>query len=366
MQNMTILRIVQYVNRHTLWLDGIKKQLSLDKFATSILARTPTKKKIQGIISQAKTDTLTRRLRRLEQAGLKHPDIYILGAECMGDVIAMEPIGRYVKACVPAGKINWIIRECFADIFKHAPFIDQLIPVRSLSEGYDLLMQESDKPNSITINCHMDGTGCAVTKRIIRNPINPQINFFSYYSIGTLLNAFSLAAGLPMLDEDPVFYLSPNEQPPLHLNDPYIVIQCHSNDKNRDWSNEKWNELATRLMKEGYLVVEIGMPRTIQMNNPLYQDFTGKKNLQQVAHLIHSAALFIGIDSGFAHFAHALKTPSVVLLGKYAHYDRYTPYAGTFTNGNLFHIIRAKQGHYAATITTQNVFEQCQSTLHLK
>lgn len=357
MQNMTLLHIAQYINRHTSWLNCLKKKLALDKFATSILAKTPTKEEIQDIINHANTSTLASQLRRLEQAELTHPDIYILGAECMGDVIAMEPIGRYVRASVPDGKIHWIIRDCFADIFKYTPFIDQVIPVRSLSEGYDLLSKESGNPHSITINCHMDGTGCAVTKRIIRNPINPQINFFSYYNIGPLLNAFSLAAGLPLLEEDPIFHLSPNEHSTIHLDKPYIVIQCHSNDKNRDWSDDKWKELVTQLMDTGYHVVEVGMPRTIQTDNPLYHDFTGRKNLQQVAHLIHGAALFIGIDSGFAHFAYALQTPSVILLGKYAHYNFYMPYSGSFANSDQFIICRAPEHKPASEIPEETILQ---------
>lgn len=352
-----LLWFAQCVNRKTPWLNSVKRILGIQKIATAAIARPLSTYEIDEILSNVKTDHLSRRLSELAQRNITNPNIFILAVECLGDVIAMEPIGRYIRKMAPHGTIHWIVRNAYAEVLEYAPFIDELITVQSLSDGYDILQHESNNPNSITINCHMDGTGCALTKRIIRNQTNPKINFFTYYSLGTLLNAFSLSAGLPMLEEDPVFYLSPNKPFPFSIQTPYIVIHCHSNDKQRDWTDKKWNELAEYVMTLDHTVIEVGLSRTISTQNSHYTDFTGKQSLQQVAQVIKKAELFIGIDSSFAHFAHALHTKAIILLGKYSHYTQYMPYSGKFANSESFSIIRAQKGKHASSIPTSEVLQ---------
>ena len=53
------------------------------------------------------------------------------------------------------------------------------------------------------------------------------------------------------------------------------------------------------------------------------------------AEIIRRAALFIGIDSGPAHLADAVKTPGVILLGRYLTWDYYMPYTGFYAERGI-------------------------------
>ena len=50
--------------------------------------------------------------------------------------------------------------------------------------------------------------------------------------------------------------------------------------------------------------------------------------------------LYIGIDSGPAHLANAVKTPGVILLGRYWTWDYYMPYTGFYADARNCRILR--------------------------
>lgn len=57
----------------------------------------------------------------------------------------------------------------------------------------------------------------------------------------------------------------------------------------------------------------------------------GKVSLLEAAFIIKNCELYIGIDSGYAHFANALNVKKmIVLFGKYKNYkpENYIPFSG--------------------------------------
>ncbi len=58
------------------------------------------------------------------------------------------------------------------------------------------------------------------------------------------------------------------------------------------------------------------------------------------AEIIRRAALFIGIDSGPAHLADAVKTPGVILMGRYLTWDYYMPSTGFYADARNCRILR--------------------------
>ena len=61
-------------------------------------------------------------------------------------------------------------------------------------------------------------------------------------------------------------------------------------------------------------------------------DACGQLSVLGTAAVIRRASLFVGIDSGPAHFANALGPPGVILLGSYGPFAKYTPYSGRYAN----------------------------------
>lgn len=66
------------------------------------------------------------------------------------------------------------------------------------------------------------------------------------------------------------------------------------------------------------------------MNERFISLIDRKLSILELAYIISKAKCFIGIDSGFAHFANAFDIPSVIILGEYRLFKKYMPYSGSF------------------------------------
>ena len=348
-----LFHVAQYVNRKTAWLGFLKNRLGLAKLASRLLS-------VQGndithILQDVRTDFIKSKVNELEKEGVDSPNFYVLCAESMGDVVASEPIARYLKHLAPQSRVHWVVREDFKEVVEFNPFIDETIAVSTLAEGYAMAESLCRHRGNILVNCHMDATCCGKTKQIIHNPANPQINVLTFHKMGSLLASFSLAAGLPPLDDEPRFHFQSSLKLPVGLTTGYVAIHCHSSTSQKDWQEEKWEELVSWLTGRGIQVVEIGMPKCVVTNNSFYVDRTGKRNLQEIAWIIRNAGLFIGVDSGFAHVANAVRVPSIILLGASGGNERLDIYSGDFAHSRYFVKLWAPAGGAVADIGCDKV-----------
>jgi heptosyltransferase-3 len=81
----------------------------------------------------------------------------------------------------------------------------------------------------------------------------------------------------------------------------------------------------------------------------------------QTAEVIRRAALFIGIDSGPAHLANATGTPGIILLGRHAGFESYTPYSAGYADGTLADLVRCDGP--AANIEVESVIARVSKRL---
>ena len=51
-------------------------------------------------------------------------DIYIELVEHLGDIIACEPVSKYLREKYPNRKIYWVINEKYRDVIIANPYID--------------------------------------------------------------------------------------------------------------------------------------------------------------------------------------------------------------------------------------------------
>jgi heptosyltransferase-3 len=150
----------------------------------------------------------------------------------------------------------------------------------------------------------------------------------NYFEKGNLLYCFSRSGGLEMPDNNtPRLYLNHSFSPAGNKN--YIVIQSSANLSTKSPGVECWNKIATLLLENTAMdIIEIGFPKKINIVNDRIIDFTGKKKLTDIAGLVNQCRLFIGIDSGFAHFANALEKNSLIFIGTQGKFQNYMPYSG--------------------------------------
>jgi heptosyltransferase-3 len=299
--------------------------------------------------------------RRLVQLARSEHVVVISLTEHLGDVVACEPVARYVREREPSAYIVWTINKKFADVVRCNPSVNEVVPVSCFSEWIYLKKLLSNTAVEI-IDLHIDGRYCTRYGLVLNNPNNHGITLDNYYFQGTILEAFSLAANLPRLDWAPRCHLPDDVTAGIDLPQRFMVIHATSNEESRNWTPPAWNSLFSFLEKENIHVVEVGHKNVIRSTSPYYINLCSKLTLPQVGFVISKAALFIGIDSAFAHFANALSVPGVILLGHYRHFKKYMPYTGGYGDGSLANVIQydGKASEIPVAEVIHNVQARCQ------
>jgi len=267
---------------------------------------------------------------------VKRNTVVIALYEHIGDIISCEPVIGYAKKMHPKAKVLWVVKQPYAELLESHPGIDKIVPLTYFYQWILLrkfLLQFGFAEKNI-IDLHINGKQCSVFKQKLVKK-NATLNFNNHLTGRSQLEAFTIAAGLPPINEQPVFYVNKEKAIAIE-HTPYIVFHTQSNMKMKDWNIEDWNCLCTYLINEGFAVVEVGINRMVTIDDNGYINMTGKKSLQSVASIINKSYFFIGIDSGFAHMANALQKKGLVLIGQYkvdtTVYNKYNPFTGMYAN----------------------------------
>ena len=103
---------------------------------------------------------------------------------------------------------------------------------------------------------------------------------------------------------------------------PLVIMAPGASPKKPDkqWTVDRYGELAKRLQDEGFDIVVIGalheseLARAIQRKAPRARDLTGRTDFAQIAALGARAALAIGNDTGALHLIAAAGAPTIALF----------------------------------------------------
>lgn len=119
---------------------------------------------------------------------------------------------------------------------------------------------------------------------------------------------------------------------------PYAVLNPGANEPGRRWPLDDYLALAGRLLDRGLAVVFVGLPwrgedakrmEEISQRHGV-RDLAGKTGLPDLLDLMKHAAVVVANDSGPAHVAIALGTPTVVVVGG-GHFGCFVPYPESAT-----------------------------------
>ncbi len=299
------------------------------------------------------------KLRNLKATLKGRPFIAIVLSEQMGDIIACEPVIREVRRQYPDAYLIWFVRQAYLDLVRYHPDLNGHLIERCPGERVKLI--NSGVFDHI-FNMHLSHRKC---KYCPEDPINPiaeklHINYSNYYFHGNLLHSFSLAAGLPALEDQPVMHIPDTVHASikrLNLPEDAIVIHCQSSHAPRDWQPDNWNKLVRWLLANyPNSVIEVGLSPIVQLNDPRFINLCGQLSLLETADVIHQARLFIGIDSGPAHMANAGGTDGIIMLGQLFDFVNYMPYSGRYKRGEGVTILN-QLGHPCADMPFEWVQE---------
>ena len=98
--------------------------------------------------------------------------------------------------------------------------------------------------------------------------------------------------------------------------DKLICVHTSASNRNRQWSDDKWRDLANELVKRGWRVVFLGKRSEFGFNEEGIKNYSDiDTGLLPQMRCLAVANAFVGCDSGFAHVAGILGVPGVVLFG---------------------------------------------------
>ncbi|HEY0182691.1 MAG TPA: glycoside hydrolase family 99-like domain-containing protein [Rhodopila sp.] len=256
--------------------------------------------------------------------------------EHIGDIVACEPVSRYVRDQYPDAHISWAVLPQFRELIDTNPHIDETVPLECLTEWIRL---SKHGEYGVIVDLHVNYRICQhCMVPLVKEHGNPFINAYEWFDYGALLEAFSLGAGLPRLSAQPRLYLGPEHEgavDALGLPAEYCVIHRQSNDFAKDWPSGNWRAVAEWIRTDlGLPIVEVGAGRSDAASplDGLAIDLLNRTPILQTAEVIRRARLFVGVDSGPAHLANAVQTPGVVLLGRLGMFRQYNPFTGYYAS----------------------------------
>lgn len=282
--------------------------------------------------------------RYLRRTRREHPDhrfVAVALIEHLGDIVACEPVARYLRNASPTTRIIWLVKKEYRELVSSNPSVDLAVDVHCLTEkDYLTAWCSFDQ----VIDLHFLERFCALCrntapKKTSVRKVESNITIHNFYNYGGILQSISLFAGMPALNEAPRVYRterSARTVDALHLPQKFVVFHCSSNAVEKELPVEKWNELKQLVTaKYSYPVVEVGLHSVLHdPGNALVRDMTGRLSILETAEVIRRAALFIGIDSGPAHLANAVGCYGIILLGSYLGFKKYNPYSGSYSTGD--------------------------------
>jgi len=266
--------------------------------------------------------------------------IAIIRTEHFGDIVAAEPISRYVRSLHPNAHIVWFVKPAYHELVDYNPAIDETFKEFCVTQRRVLLdtgIFDKIYPLQFSNNNH-----CAKCQVYLHNPVAEQkgINVNTYFNFGNLLEVFAQTANLTgekgpfPADDSPRLYLQENHRQKvdtLALPEKFIVLHCQSNYAPKDWPAERWNQLIVWLAANyAYHIVEIGLVSNLSVKTPVYHNLCGKLSILETAEVIRRADFFIGLDSGPSHLANAVGTNGVILMGSLGEFPSYNPYSGKY------------------------------------
>jgi ADP-heptose:LPS heptosyltransferase len=234
--------------------------------------------------------------------------IVVLRALGLGDLLTAVPALRGLRRAFPGAEITLAAPAWLADAVARIDAVDRLLPTDGLTHI------EYDDPD-LAVNLHGRGPQSAALLRAARPRALVAFGEQADWRDGEhetvrwcrLLEAAGIAADPADLD------LAPPPEPSSHAG--ATVIHPGASAPARRWPATRWAAVAREL--PGPVVVTAG-PGEQPLARAVARDagatvFAG--DLRALAALVAGAARVLCADTGVAHLATALGTPSVVLFG---------------------------------------------------
>ena len=271
--------------------------------------------------------------------------ILLVKTSSLGDVVHNLPVASDIRAAAPSAAIHWVVEEPFAAIPRLHPAIARVIPVairrwrsslldRAVREDirafvrevkreqYDAVIDTQGLLKSALVAWAARGTRHGLDFASAREPLS--LFYDRTYAVpwtmhaverNRALAAHALAYAVPLAVE---YGIGTNPAKFIWLPDgPYVVLVHAASSRAKLWPERRWIELATRLHERGLRSVllwgnVVERLRAEEIARPVPGAVVAPGlSLADVPGVLAGARAAVGVDTGLAHLAAALKVPTV-------------------------------------------------------
>ncbi|ACS83985.1 glycosyltransferase family 9 protein [Musicola paradisiaca] len=246
----------------------------------------------------------------------------------LGDTVMLTPLLAKLRRNYPDADIVLLCKPPFAEVYRLNPYGVSLMPYHPASAAsvkaivrsgpYDLAFVPGDNRYS--------WLALAAGSRwiVAHTPAKPDVKswpvdeFVAYPQMPT---AWSDAVADMTHGDTPVPLAWALPDVDLGLPDsPYVVLHVGASNSVRFWPSERWLALADWLAGEGFTPVWSGGGNERHIVDAIdptrrYRSFAGELSLSQLLTLLAHARVLICADTGVAHLAKWVDTPTMTLYG---------------------------------------------------
>ena len=274
--------------------------------------------------------------------------ILLVKTSSLGDVIHNLPVVSDLHRSFPHAQIDWCVEESFADIPRLHPAVQEVIPVavrrwrknltrlatwqeigdlrRRLGKtAYDYILDTQGLLKSALIARQAHGKHCGYAAEAAREPVAARFydnTFVIPRNVHAVeRNRWLAAAAFDYPGDLPLDYgiVSPDIDLPWLAAGRYAVLLTATSRDDKLWDEASWIELGRALINRGLSpVLPSGSAVERQRVERIAAAVDGAivappLTLRELAALIGRSALAIGVDTGLAHLAAALRIPTIAL-----------------------------------------------------
>ncbi len=274
--------------------------------------------------------------------------ILLVKTSSLGDVIHNLPVVSDLRRSFPDAIIDWCVEEAFAPIARLHPAVSRIVPValrrwrkalaqrstwremadfrRQLRQvDYDAIVDTQGLLKSALIARQAHGRHYGYAAEVAREPLAAR-----FYDETIVIprnvhaverNRWLAAAALNYPVDLPLDYgiTAPGVEFPWLASAPYAVLLTATSRDDKLWKEAQWQGLAGGLLHRGLTpVLPSGTAVERQRAQRIATVLPGAVvapalDLRELSGLIAGAALAIGVDTGLAHLAAALRVPTVAI-----------------------------------------------------
>ncbi|MCU7493679.1 MAG: glycosyltransferase family 9 protein [Ignavibacteria bacterium] len=270
-------------------------------------------------------------------------NILIIRLSSLGDILLTTPLLRSLKRLYPEKKIDFLIRNEYADILKFNPYVnDVLLYKRDDNKALFKLLKEKKYDAVIDLQNNLR------SRKVVKALQAPAFRFekrsfdkflLVKFKINRLKNlpqipvryAFSIP-GFELDDKGLDLFLPENVSLDLKAQDNYVALCPGSRHFTKMWPPEYFTALGKLLKNEGFNVVLLGgrsdreICRRLSETIPGSLDMSNDDDLFQTAALMKQCRMVVCNDSGLMHIACAAGAPVLAIFGSTVKEFGFTPY----------------------------------------